>query len=69
MHTKRAWKIGDPEPYPWPDLRDSKGRRWVSCPAGWHLEESEISDDNCVGWATLVKHHGPLTEDWPALDR
>lgn len=63
MKAKRVWKSGDLEPYPWPALRDSKGLRWDSCPAGWHPDESGVIADCCLGWATLMKFHGPLTED------
>lgn len=63
MSSARVWRNGNREPYPWPILRDRWKRRWVSCPAGWHLDEPGISDDSCIGWATLTKLHGPLTEE------
>lgn len=69
MSTKRVWENGDPEPYPWPTLRDREGRSWVSCQAGWHLEGPKASNDNCVGWVTLLKRHGPLTEAAVTSDR
>ena len=63
MINLRTWSHGDPEPYSWPGLHDHKERKWVSCPAGWHLDQPNSGGDLCVGWATLTKLHGPLTEE------
>jgi hypothetical protein len=66
MGDLRVWSYGNPEPYPWPDVRDNKDRKWVSGLKGWHLDPVDPVDcrrDRCVSWANLTKLHGPITPD------